>query len=282
MVPGGEFPLGRATETCTRCLAGCPQDMTCDSDETPEHVAKISDFRLDKYEVTVGRFRKFVDAYDKQELVNLLVIGGGTHPRLPASRWESEWNNQLPRDREALERNLACHQLDATWTPTAGKNEQFPINCVSWYEAFAFCAWDRGRLPTEAEWEYAAAGGSDNRLYPWGSAPPTRFCANYSEGANSPLTAVGSTPQGNGRWAHSDLSGSLWEPVLDRYWDQYYAGTALGCSDCSNLSLLNGYGPSYRGGSWDHEDYTLRAANRFSFAPNGRNGSQGVRCVRDR
>ncbi|WP_438023210.1 formylglycine-generating enzyme family protein [Sorangium sp. So ce233] len=60
-----------------------------------------------------------------------------------------------------------------------GENEARPIRCVSWSVAFAFCAWDGGRLPTEAEWNHASAGGSEQREYPWGNAFPNSTYAVY-------------------------------------------------------------------------------------------------------
>ena len=64
--------------------------------------------------------------------------------------------------------NLACSDSYATWTNTAGSQENLPINCVNWCEAYAFCIWDGGFLPSEAEWEYAAAGGSSAARVPVG------------------------------------------------------------------------------------------------------------------
>src|ERR1700730_5736435 len=67
---------------------------------------------------------------------------------------------------------LGCESEFDTWTASAGSHENLPINCVNWYEAYSFCIWDGGFLPSEAEWEYAAAGGARQRTYPWGPTAP--------------------------------------------------------------------------------------------------------------
>ena len=116
-----------------------------------------------------------------------------------------------------------------TWTTAAGPSELLPINCVNWYEAFAFCAWDGGRLPTEAEWEYAARGGAREWKYPWGDEEPIE--GQVTESRRPDLKPVGSAPSGSGGFGQRDLLGSVWEWTLDSAASDYPPT----CGDCANL-----------------------------------------------
>jgi formylglycine-generating enzyme required for sulfatase activity len=129
----------------------------------------VSPVQLDLFEVTVGRFRVFVEAGAGTQRT-APPAGAGAHPgtNLPFSGWQSTWDHLLPASSDALKNLLS----GGTWTPTAGDGENRPITSVPWLVAFAFCAWDGGRLPTLAEWSFAASNGSEQRLYPW-SSPPT-------------------------------------------------------------------------------------------------------------
>jgi len=138
--------------------------------------ATVSDFRLDLYEVTVGRFRKFVNAGGGTQSTPP-VVGAGAHPKIAQSGWGLNWYQNLPVDTAALKASLACDGAFHTWTDNPGANETRPIGCVDYYVAFAFCIWDGGRLPTEAEWNYAAAGGDEQREYPWGSGVDLSFAS---------------------------------------------------------------------------------------------------------
>ena len=257
-----------------RSASGTDAYASGDSDEQPEHDVTVSEFYLDTYEVTVGRFRRFVEQYDGTTPSD----GAGAHPLIAGSGWQAAWDIYLPVDQAGLQSNLKCHGSYQTWTDTAGGNETYPINCVNWYESFAFCVWDGGRLPTEAEWEKASAGGAENRLYPWGPEAPSATTANFYGSDNSPYIDVGSHAAGAGRWGHQDLAGSMWEWVFDGYDSGWYAGGGSTCNDCANMSEA-----SYRvlrGGGFFSAATFLRAANRGGDAPTNLGGSIGFRCAR--
>jgi len=270
VVPGGTFLRGRSTTGTDQC----PASTTCDANEQPEHASTVSSFALDTYEVTVGRFRKFVTAYTGTPP----VAGAGAHPLITGTGWQSAWNTNLATSQSALITNLKCYAPYHTWKDTAdGTSENRAINCVSWYEAFAFCIWDGGRLPTEAEWEYASAGGSDNRLYPWGSTTPNNTLANIAGGIGS-VNLVGQYSAGIGKYGQHDLAGNVWEWAFDA-WD----GTANYTSAASNnyANTVSASGRARRGGSWLTDfPARVRASFRSENAPSSRNDDFGFRCAR--
>jgi formylglycine-generating enzyme required for sulfatase activity len=106
--------------------------------EIPEHTAGVGSYGLDRYDVTIGRMRRFVEAHDKAELLSLLDGGAGAHPGVSGPKWQSAWDDTLPADADALEIALACDV--ATWTDGPGGHETYPTDCVSWYVAYAFPA----------------------------------------------------------------------------------------------------------------------------------------------
>jgi sulfatase modifying factor 1 len=237
------------------------------------HQATVSAFTLDAFETTVGRFRNFVNGYSG----DLPTAGSGRNPNFMADPgWDMTWNtNSMPGDKLALEMGLTG--CDGTGTPTwTGSNQDAPINCVTWFEAFAFCIWDHGRLPTEAEWNFAAAGGDEQRVYPWSSPPSSTAIDNgHSVYTPSALAAVGSTsPAGDGKWGHADLAGNLIEWVID--WKQ--AAYLYPCNDCAEFTA--GSERVNRGGGWDQGASSLYTSLRSSGDPHRRHADVGVRCAR--
>ena len=275
VVPGGIFMMGRGT--------GAVGDVypAGYADEVPAHSVTVTDFALDKYEVTVGRFRQFVAAYGAGWRP---TAGDGAHPRIPGSGWDATWNTNLPEDASTLVTHLKCDASYSNWTDTVADAEAYPINCVNWYEAMAFCVWDGGRLPTEAEWEYAAAGGAEERLFPWGGALPSAEAAraNTSYSDASPFTAVGSHPTGGAKWGQQDMAGSLWEWTLDSYSPSWYASVESSGTDVCYLT--GSAGRVVRGSSWYGSDASLRGTSRLNQPPVFPSPTAGtvlgVRCAR--
>jgi formylglycine-generating enzyme len=250
-------------------------------------------FALDKYEVTVGRFREFMSWYVNNS-TTVPAAGAGANPNVPGSGWQTTWNTYLPPDPTTFKaaNHLKCSNLDAgpdyaTWTDTPQGNENKAVNCLSWYEAFAFCIWDGGRLATESEWEYAAAGGLDNKLYPWGAAPADCAHANYALGGGCApggvraVAPVGLSTAGVGKWGHMDLAGNIEEWTLDSM-ATYPVPDASGVTNYASLPPATDTSNSIgRGGSFLTSDVELRAAYRSSWDPGYyRQAELGARCAR--
>jgi formylglycine-generating enzyme required for sulfatase activity len=247
--------------------------------------ATVSAFVLDKYEVTVGRFRAFVNAGMGTQ-VNPPAAGAGSHAQIPSSGWDASWDTDLEGDATSLSAALACDSQYGTWTASPGANEALPINCVTWYEAEAFCAWDGAFLPTESEWNYAAAGGSEQRAYAWSSPAGSltidcslaNYNPNYPSGpfctTQGGAERVGNeSPAGDGKWGQADLGGNVDEWVLD-----WYAQYLVPCNNCADLTAAGNR--VVRSSDWINAAPTIRTAFRNYTAPIGRDEKVGFRCAR--
>ncbi len=211
------------------------------ADHTPAHPVTLTTHFLDAYEVTVGRYRSCVEA------------GGCAAP-------------------------VAVSGAICAYTPTQGANEAFPMNCVTWEQSRLFCKWDDRRLPTEAEWEFAARGTSD-RAYPWGvdktcdRAVLARYAGGPCAGITGPIV-VGSMLSGASPEGVFDLAGNAAEWVSD------WAGSYASSPQSDPTGPTGGAVKILRGGSWDNGWTSGLAYARMSMDPTAK-GSWGFRCARD-
>ena len=237
----------------------------------PVHKVTLSPFCIDKTEVTVAAFRACVQAGD-----------------CPPPSATVEWKDIKPEDKTKW--SQFC-----TWGKTG--LDRHPINCVDWKQASAYCEWTGGRLPTEAEWEYAARG-NDGRSYPWGNEPPDakRLNACGSECASMgkkrfdeswkamypgddgwPATApVSSYPNGASPFGVLDMAGNVWEWTADSFAD--YSDEAVTNPQRSRPDASPHVD---RGGAWYIAvPAWVHAARRGRNGPVFRAFDLGFRCAR--
>jgi formylglycine-generating enzyme len=285
-VPGGTFSLS--------------YDMLPPWDD-PTDVATVQGFRLDRYEVTVARFHPFVDdvrrgwtppaGSGKHSYLNS-GQGLATSPSTYETGWESGWDAQLgalAADGGMTGVFSTCGGILASWP----NHSSYAMNCVTWFEAYAFCIWDGGFLPTEAEWNYAAAGGDEQRYYPWSVAPDNAGCANanfvpnkpcessaYIVGFTSPVKDGGS---GDSKWLQSDMAGNVVEWTLDAYTGatslpplSAVVQTVVPPADASIDTVQR----ALRGGSFASDSDEIRVSARGGVTETTRAYVAGLRCAR--
>jgi formylglycine-generating enzyme required for sulfatase activity len=231
LVPGGS--AGGVRQGCSPVNLDAESPAYCHSHDWPEHEATVSDVWLDTFEVTVSRFRAFVAAYDAWRAAGNPAPGDGAVRGVEGSGWRAEFDPQLAPSAEALRRDMlnAGGEAGPTWAESG--RDDLPINNVFWFEALAFCIWDNGRLPTDAEWEYAAAGGPEGRSFPWGPTPPEPDVTVAPRGALP--RPVGERAAGRGRWGHHDLAGNVneWTYDVNQPYPRQPASPDVPCRDCA-------------------------------------------------
>ena len=223
---------------------GCDRtlDDGCDDDEWPLHQVFLEPFSIDKNEVTVSQYQVCVRA------------GACTPP----------W--QVYSDTRA-------HYYD---DPLFAN---YPVIYVSWAQAGAYCAWMGKRLPTEAEWEKAARGSLEARLYPWGNTRPACSLLNFFDGDNfcvGDTSPVGSYPAGASMYGALDMAGNALEWVSDWYEHDYYHVSA----DISPQGPISGTEKVLRGGCWYNAPWYVRISSRDRNIPNDAGGCGGFRCAK--
>ncbi len=240
-VPGGTFQMGSTNAEIDAVFDQCEQDRgsgECQRDwferESPRHSVTLDSFWMDRIEVTNSQYAR--------------CVADGTCS--PPSESGSYTRDSYHGD----------SQFD-----------NYPVIYVDWEDADTYCQWGGGRLPTEAEWEYAARG-RDSYLYPWGNDPPNNTLANYA-GNVGDTTEVGSYPKGSSWVGALDMAGNVFEWVSDWY-AEYGASSVENPTgpDTGDLRVL-------RGVSWEIGPDFMRSAGRGRGGPDYLDFSIGFRCV---
>lgn len=240
----------------TFLMGATDDDPLAEGDEFSRHEVTLDSYYIDIYEVTVAQYAVFINE-----------LGG----------YVSRCNGFLclATHFETLNSYLTDDLVGYIAQPGY---ENYPINNVTWHGADAYCRWVGGRLPTEAEWEYAAGGG-DGRRYPWGDAAPDEALAVFGSPLFATLQAVDSHPDGRSPFGLYHMAGNVREWVQDGYDAIYYdRGETVNPS----APRQNNYSPRViRGGGYRSPAADLRLTNRDNIRAVEFQGipDVGFRCV---
>ena len=232
-VPAGEFTMGSMKRR----------------NEKPPHTVHLDAFSIDKYEVSVARYKACVAA------------GACDTHHLLGTEWRGARFSQDFTVKDG------CN-----WGKSG--REQHPINCVSWAQADSYCRWAGRHLPTEAQWEKAARGSSGRR-YPWGNDSPSCDRANH-KGCHGGTVQVSGLSSGASPQGALHMAGNVREWVADYYHGRYYSRSPSRNPtgpDSSSLRIL-------RGGCWADKAASIRSSIRRQMYPTDRGPAGGFRCAR--
>ena len=264
LVQGGTFTMGCTAE----------QTPDCDSDESPAHEITLTDFFISKYEVTQGQWQSLT-GYTQAQMMSLagssnLYGVGATHPIYYVSWYDAAvFCNQLSEQQGYT----PCYYSDVAYTQIYGKNGttySLPNTGMVFWKPLS----NGYRLPTEAEWEYAARGGGLSQGYKYAGSNDVNLVAWYTNNSSSVAHAVG-TKNANELGLY-DLSGNLWEWCYDWYGGTYYSSSP----PCAPTGPGSGSSRVLRGGSWFVNAFNVRVAVRGGNTPDSRGGYYGFRLCR--
>ena len=224
--------------------------------EQPIHTVHLDAFYIDQYEITNAQYKAFVLANPKWQKERI-------DRRFHEGTYLENWNGNNYPD---------------------GK-EEHPVTWVSWHAAMAYATWADKRLPTEAEWEFAARGGFANQNYPWGTSINVSK-ANYN-GNVGDTTAVGAYPANN--YGLYDMAGNVWEWCFDEYQSDFYRDSPhwnpiAGATRIQDMTgdFKNVHTPRVlRGGSFVTEHQSVEVSTRAESPPRYADLDLGFRCVKD-
>ena len=257
-VPQGTFQMGS-------------DYFLADDDEQPVHTVALDAFWIDRTEVTAGQFALFLNER-------------GSHRGTTGREWLILVDEDCPIEREANEYRAKSDYAN------------HPVIEVTWYGAAAYCEWADARLPTEAEWEFAARG-PESLVYPWGDEYDGNrlnhcdytceedYRSTYTNDGYARTAPVGSYLEGASWCGALDLAGNVREWVADWYDPRYYEHSPA--VDPQGPSDDTGTGERVaRGGGWQAENWYSRSAARLEWEPDGGGVSGfwrpiGFRCARD-
>jgi formylglycine-generating enzyme required for sulfatase activity len=254
-VEGGTFIMGTTAETIDSLLThhGFPRGYI--QSEFPPHEITIIPFYIDKYEVSNEDFKRFLDNNPEWQKDNI-------PDSLNNGKYLNHWNVNT----------------------FATGEDKYPIYNITWYAASAYCQWQNKRLPTEAEWEYAATNGGENIIYPWGDSIPDSTKSNYNNKFGKAIE-IGSYPPN--KLGVYDLAGNVWEYTIDEWSTDFYSKSSVdnpvnGQKHFIENDLLKIKSRRViRGGSWGGADINLRTRFRDSHPADGAGNHVGCRCVKE-
>lgn len=254
-IEGGDFIMGTTSEIIDSLVEhyGFPRGFI--ESEYPPHKVTLSSFYIDKNEVTNADFKEFID---RNPMWQKDIISDSLHNGEYLKQWQ---NNTFP----------------------TGEG-MYPVVNITWYAAMEYCKCLNKRLPTEAEWEYAASNRGKQEVYPWGNAQPDSTKANYLSLIGKAIDVGSYPPNELGVY---DLAGNVWEFTLDSWSSDFY-GKSPEDNPVNGLKFYN-INEIYsvksrrviRGGSWGGAEINLRISFRDSHPPNGAGNHVGFRCVKD-